>query len=230
MIDKKLEVVVTTKEEAIIAQAAGADRLEISINPSRRGTTPDINEISGIIPVVDIPLYILIRPNQFTYECTDKEFILVTHMIEICKLTKAKGITIGFIKDGKVDKEKLQQVLNISGDLEVNFSRAVDSTINYEEEINYLFNLKQITKIYTSGSAETVIDGAAMLKKVSKFSNKLIFSGALNIDGIEKLIDKGIEAKVYQVNSGVRDEYKYENLISYEKCKKIKELMSDGKA
>lgn len=218
-----LEVVISTKEEAIIAEAAGADRLEISINHQRRGTTQDVHDISGIISVVSIPSYVLIRPNPFTYEYSDEEFNRVLHVIEICKISNIKGVTIGFLKNGKIDREKLDYILKIKGELEINFSRAIDSVVDYEEEIKYLESLESISAIHTSGAAETVIDGYVRLRNILGKSKKIIFSGALNVEGITKLDQCGVKTKIYQVNSGVRINYDYNNLISFDMIKEIKE-------
>lgn len=223
---KQLEVVISTKEEAIIAEAAGADRIEISVDHSKNGITQDMEHISGIISVIDIPVSVLIRPNPFTYEYSKEEFESILYTIEICKLANIKGVTLGFLKDGKIDREKLEHIIKIKDNLEINFSRAVDSVLNYEEEIEYLDSLEEISRIHTSGVAETVIDGRTRLKEISKKSKKLVFSGSLNLEGIELLNKSDVHAPIYQVNSGARTDYKYANIISYDMIKAIKEKLN----
>lgn len=222
---KLLEIVISTKEEAIIAESAGANRIEVSVNHERRGTTQDMENISGIVALTTIPTYVLIKPNQFTYEYSEEEFAKILHIIEICKISNVKGITVGFLKEGKIDRERLDKVLSIRGDLEVNFNRAIDSVIDYEGEIKYLDQLEGISFIHTSGQSETVIDGRARLKQASEWTDKLIFSGALNIDGINILDDYDLTSKVYQVNSGARSDYNYKNIISYDLIKDLRKRL-----
>lgn len=221
-----LEVVVGNKEEAIIAEKAGADRIEISTSPEKGGLTVNLEDIASIIITVDIPSYIMIRPTSATYEYTEEEFSRILHTIELCKLLDVKGISVGFLKDGKIDRDRLEKILLIKGDLEVVFNRAIDSVINYEEELEYLNSLKEIIYIQTSGSAQTAFDGRHRFAPLlHKYKNKLVISSGLTSNTIIKLLEEGVDCLIFQLNSGVRINEKLNSFISYDKIKEIRNII-----
>ncbi len=225
---KRLEVVVENKEEAIIAEKAGADRIEISISPERRGLTVDIEDITSIVVSVDIPAYVVIRPTFTTYEYSKEEFDRILHIIELCKFSGVKGITVGFLKEGKIDREKLQRIIDIKGNLEIVISRAIDSVIDYEEEIKYLISNKFIDYIQTSGSAETALDGRfRFIPMISKYPDKFVLSSGLDYESISKLLKLNVKNVVFQVNSGVRKDGTFNSFISFDKINEIKKVLDN---
>ncbi len=224
---ERLEVVVSNKEEAIIAEKAGADRIEISINPESRGLTVDVDDITDIVVSVEIPSYVMIRPSSASYEFTDEEFTNMLHTIELCKIAGVKGISIGFLKEGKLDRERLQKIYDIKGDLEIVINRAIDSVINYEEEIEYLATNENIDYIQTSGAAETAFDGRFRFKPMmNKYPNKFVLSSGMNIDTIEKLLSEDIDRVIFQMNSGARKDGTFNTFLSFDKIKEVKDLLT----
>lgn len=224
---KRLEVVVENKEEAIIAEKAGADRIEISISPERRGLTVDLEDITSIVITVDIPSYVMIRPTSETYEYSDEEFTMILHIVELCKLAGVKGISIGFLKNGMIDRERLQKVIDIKGDLEIVINRAIDSVINYEKDIEYLATNKNISYIQTSGSAETALDGRYRFKPMMiRYPDKFVLSAGINLNTIKKLIDMDIDRVIFQINSGARKDGTFNSFLSFDKIREIKDLIS----
>lgn len=224
---ERLEVVVENKEEAIIAEKAGADRLEISISPEKRGLTVELEDITNIVVSVDIPSYVMIRPTSSTYEYTEEEFAIILHTVEICKLAGVKGITVGFLKEGKIDRERLQKLIDIKGDLTLVINRAIDSVIDYESELDYLVSNKDISYVQTSGAAETAFDGRYRFKPMMiKYPNKLVWSSGLTKSVIVDALENEIDRCVFQVNSGVRKDGTFNTFLSFDKIKEIKDLLS----
>ena len=61
---RRLEVCIDSVESAIIAQEAGADRLEVCANLVIGGTTPGVSQFKQIRKACDIDLNVLIRPRH----------------------------------------------------------------------------------------------------------------------------------------------------------------------
>jgi copper homeostasis protein CutC len=58
---KTLEVIVTTVDEAIEAEAGGADRLELVRALDVGGLTPEISIARGVLAAVRIPVRVMVR-------------------------------------------------------------------------------------------------------------------------------------------------------------------------
>lgn len=220
----KLEISVNTKEEAIIAQAGGADRLEVTNQELFGGITPTIEDITEVITHTVLPCYIQLRPTVERWSLTDEEFNKMLHIIEISKIAGVKGIITGAIIDGKIDKEKVEKIIEVKGDLKFVFSHAIDSTYDYEGELEYLINNPGIDGIITNGSARTIFDGVARLKPfIEKIKDKLVIGGSVTAENISILREAGFEGITYQCTKSLTDE---EGRLSLDKIKKFKESLN----
>ncbi len=225
-----LEIAINTKEEALIAEEGGADRLEIAILSNRGGLTPTIEEIADVLSATTLPSYILFRPRLDTYEISDEDFAELLHYIGLLRMTPAKGITIGLIKDGQIDKEKINKIIEVKGDLEIAFNHAIDSTYNYEENIEWLVNNDGIDWIQTSGSSSTILDGyKRIIPLFEKVKSKLVLCRGINSDNIEKLIDAGFEGVVFQCRHGILNYEISDYSISLEKIQEFSRILRGKK-
>lgn len=201
----RLEVVVTSKEEAIIAEKGGADRLEISIAPEYGGSTPTYEMISEIVASVNLPCYVVLRPTIDTFEYSNEEYELLLHFVSLLSISNVKGIIVGVLKDGKVDMLRLEEIIAAAGSKEIIFSNAIDSTMNWETEILKLAKNKKISYIQTSGSAKTILDGKTNIAKIfDQIKEKLILSGRTSLRSIPTYIRDGYTDVIFQANSALR--------------------------
>ena len=70
----RLEVIGFTIESCILAQAAGAHRIELCDNPGEGGTTPSYGFIKAARENLRIELYPIIRPRGGDFFYSDAEF------------------------------------------------------------------------------------------------------------------------------------------------------------
>ncbi len=222
-----LEVVVKTKEEAIIAEKGGADSLEISIKPEWGGLSPTFEQISEIVSSVEIPCYVMVRPNRETYEYDEEQYKTILHFINVIKLSNIKGVSIGFLKNGKVDQERLEQAIKEAGDnLEIVFNHAIDSVIDYESEVLKLNKNKNIKYIQTSGGSYSAMDGRHRLLGVfEQIKTKLILGGRISIKGIKKIRSVGIDDITFQVNTNLRRDESISGELRIDKIELFKKII-----
>jgi copper homeostasis protein len=69
-----LEIACFNAESALIANEAGADRIEFCESPEVGGTTPDFRTLRDIKVQIAIPVFVMIRPRGGDFVYTQREF------------------------------------------------------------------------------------------------------------------------------------------------------------
>ena len=95
---RRLEVCIDSVESAIIAQEAGADRLEVCANLVIGGTTPGVSQFKQIRKACDIDLNVLIRPRFGDFLYTNAEFQMISEDIRMFRELGADGVVVGCLK------------------------------------------------------------------------------------------------------------------------------------
>ncbi len=221
-----LEISVSSKEQVEVAEQGGADRLELTIGSEKGGTTPTMECISSLLINTKLPCFVVLRPRIDTYNITDEEFKELLHQIEVIKLTPVIGVSLGFLKDGKVDKKRLEQVIKAKGHLQLVFNHAIDSVFNYEKEIDYLINNDGVDWIQTTGGSETFIDGyKRILPFIDAIKPKLIVARGINEGNVDELIHNGFDGVIYQCKTSLMEKVGNENILSVDKIKQFSKLL-----
>ena len=102
-----LEICATSVESALVAQDGGAQRIELCDNLWEGGTTPSAGMIRQIRQVLDIDLFVLIRPRGGDFLYSRYEFEVMKVDIEMARAQGVDGIVSGaLLADGTVDKKK----------------------------------------------------------------------------------------------------------------------------
>ena len=121
----KLEIIGFNIESCIIAQAAGAHRIELCDNPGEGGTTPSYGFIKKAREVLQIELYCMIRPRGGDFFYTDEEFDIMKTDVQTCKQLGCDGVVIGMLnQDGTVDKERCKKLVELAYPMGVTYQRA----------------------------------------------------------------------------------------------------------
>jgi copper homeostasis protein len=189
----KLEVIGFTIESCLIAQAAGADRIELCDNPSEGGTTPSYGFIKTARENLSIELYPIIRPRGGDFLYSEIEFELMKADIQICKNLGCDGVVIGMLNsDGTVDKQRCKQLVDIAQPMGVSFHRAFDRTKDPFKALEDIISIG-CERILTSGQKSVATDGAALLNELVKQANGRIIimpGSGVRSDNIETLVKK----------------------------------------
>ena len=189
----KLEVIGFTIESCLIAQAAGAHRIELCDNPSEGGTTPSYGFIKTARENLSIELYPIIRPRGGDFLYSEIEFELMKADIQICKNLGCDGVVIGMLNsDGTVDKQRCKQLVDIAQPMGVSFHRAFDRTKDPFKALEDIISIG-CERILTSGQKSVATDGAALLNELVKQANGRIIimpGSGVRSDNIENLVKK----------------------------------------
>lgn len=170
----KLEIIGFNIESCIAAQEAGASRIELCANPEEGGTTPSYGFIKMTRAKLNIDLYAMIRPRGGDFFFSDDEFEIMKNDISVCKKLGCNGIVTGILtKNGKVDKKRCKELIDLAYPLEATFHRAFDRVKNPSEALEDIIDLG-FERILTSGLKPKAIDAVYLLSQLVKQSDERI--------------------------------------------------------
>jgi copper homeostasis protein len=190
-----VECCANSVQSGIQGALGGANRIELCSNLESGGITPLREDIQKAKKLLTIPVHILIRPRAGDFVYTRKEILQMIDDIRFCKKAGCDGVVIGMLKkDGSINKEQCEQLVNITKPMHVTFHRAFD------EGNNLVKNLEDVIAcgcdtILTAGQENNVNLGIENLKKLVRISagriNILAGSG-VNHTNVEALFKIGI--------------------------------------
>src|SRR6202000_1986030 len=123
--DYRLEICAFNLASALVAQQAGADRVEFCAGPEEGGTTPSAGAIRMARENLRIALYPIIRPRGGDFLYSEEEFRVMLRDIEYCKQVGCNGVVIGMLQaEGSIDKARCARLVEAAYPLGVNFHRA----------------------------------------------------------------------------------------------------------
>lgn len=197
----KLEVCVDSLEGAVVAQKAGAYRLELCSGLIEGGITPSFGLIKSIREL-DIKLNVLIRPRGGDFLYTDFEYEIMKQDIHICGKLGCDGVVIGVLNpDGTIDKDRNRELIRIAHtySMSVTFHRAFDRTNDLFRALEDVIGLK-CDRILTSGGYDSALKGAEILLNLKRQAgNKIIIMPGAGItpQNACELIEKTEAAEIH---------------------------------
>ena len=214
-----LEVCCYDIDSAINAMNGGADRVELCADRHLGGTTPSYGVMEVVRKYLTIPVFTMIRPRggDFLYAAQELEAMMFD--IQMAKELGMEGVVMGVLKkDGQVDTDTMNHLIEVSRPLQVTFHRAFDLTPDPIKSLEVLISLG-VNRVLTSGQAVNVMEGVGTLKTLVEFSEGriTIMPGAgIREDNIVEIL-KETKATEYHVSAyGTRPsqmEYKQQRVL-----------------
>ena len=161
-----LEICCFNFQSAMIAQHAGAHRVELCADPAGGGTTPGPGLIKTAREKLSIQLYPIIRPRGGDFLFSDEEFEIMQKDISFCKEIGCDGVVIGMLHtDGTIDKKHCAKLVQLAYPLGVTFHRAFDWCANPFEALEDIISIG-CERILTSGQRPTAVEGAGLINEL----------------------------------------------------------------
>jgi len=111
----------------LIAQQAGAARVELCDNPLEGGTTPSYGTIKRVREKISIQLYPIIRPRSGNYFYSEEELAILQEDVRLCRELGCDGISVGVqTMDGRLDTERMKRIVGWAGPMGVTCNRVFD--------------------------------------------------------------------------------------------------------
>lgn len=161
-----LEIACFNPQSALIAQAAGADRIEFCDNDAEGGTTPSKGLLLQIRSAISIPLNVMVCPRGGGYVYSDLEFASMKEDILFCKELGIDGIVIGILlPDYTVDAQRCKELLELAYPMNATFHRAFDLTPDPFAALKTIIDLG-FDRLLTSGQKNTALEGADLIREL----------------------------------------------------------------
>jgi copper homeostasis protein len=187
----QVEICANGLESAIIAQKAGADRIELCKDLSVGGLSPSPQLIDSVMELVDIPVHVLIRPRAGDFCYSDAEFEHIIDQVMYCKERGCAGVVCGLLtQTGELDQGRLFTLLEYTQPLDFTFHRAVDVSSNPHKLVGQLVETG-VERVLSSGQQPTAVRGLALLKELKQaFGNEIEIMPGGGIDQHNALLFK----------------------------------------
>lgn len=187
------EVCAFNIQSAIIAERAGAARVELCDNPVEGGTTPSYGTIIETREKITIDLYPIIRPRSGNYFYDEEEYAIIKRDIMICRDLGCDGISVGTQKiNGDIDTEMLKRIVEWAGPLGVTCNRAFDCAPDPFKALEDIISCG-CERILTSGQRSAAPDAGELLGELVKVAGNriIIMPGAgIKSTNIKKLVQE----------------------------------------
>jgi copper homeostasis protein len=166
-----LEIAVFSAEAALIADKAGADRLELCSGYAEGGITPSYGTIQLVKQQVKCPVFVMVRPRAGDFHYSPMEIEVMKNDIEQCKALQADGIVFGLLdENGQLDKEQVKSLVALAAPLPVTFHRAFDLCYDPFEALEMLIDCG-VKRILTSGQKSSAAEGAEFIAELNQRAN-----------------------------------------------------------
>ncbi|MFF4429999.1 copper homeostasis protein CutC [Streptomyces sp. NPDC001513] len=193
-----LEVIALDAEDAIAAQAGGADRLELVTDMAADGLTPARETFAAIRAAVDIPLRVMLRKTD-GFAAGDVS-VLVSAAREL-RAEGAQEFVLGFLNpDGTPDLAAVEAVVAELDGCRWTFHRAIDRAADRDQLRKTLADLPGLDTYLTAGSAAGVEEGLPVLVAEAArrgepgYGARMLVGGGLTLSHLPVLRSAGIDA------------------------------------
>ncbi|MCX4559886.1 copper homeostasis protein CutC [Streptomyces phaeochromogenes] len=193
-----LEVIALGVEDAVAAEAGGADRLELVTDMAADGLTPPVETFAGIRAAVGISLRVMLRLAD-GFQAGD-----VRALVRAARELRAAGadeFVLGFLDEtGEPDLPALEAVLAELDGCRWTFHRAIDRAADRDALRKSLADLPGLDAYLTAGSAEGVDEGlTTLLAEAARsgeqgYEPQLLVGGGLRLDHVPRLRAAGVDA------------------------------------
>lgn len=188
------EVIVVTPEEARIAEAGGADRLELVSALSEGGLTPGFGLMKHTIAAVRIPVNVMIRPHSRGFHYRESEIEVMAEEIRAAREAGANGVVVGVLDERRrVHEGHLERLLACAEGMEVTFHRAIDAAEDPVAAAKCLSRYTGIRTILTSGGPGPIEANTGVLAAMREVADpiRIMAGGGLTLANVACVIREG---------------------------------------
>ncbi len=169
-----LEICCGSIDDAIEAEAGGADRVELCSALFLGGLTPSLGTILEAKSRLKIPVMVMIRPRAGGFCYSEREMASMERDVELAVGNGADGLVFGILRpDGTVDAERCRRLLKLVCHRQIVFHRAFDVTPDPIAALDEIVNLG-FTRILTSGQKDSALAAVPFIRDLIEYAGNRI--------------------------------------------------------
>jgi copper homeostasis protein len=150
-VQKLLEVIACSAEDAIESESGGANRVELVRALAKGGFTPDLMIVRAIVSAVRIPVRVMVRESDAPTVFSAEEFRLIEDRLRRLSELPLDGVVVGFVRKGVIETEKLERIIKIVPNWRITFHRAFEQVNDPIEALRTLKQFPQIDRVLSCG-------------------------------------------------------------------------------
>ena len=186
-----LEICLTSVEDAIAAQEAGADRLELSCALMFDGLTPSPGLLRSVKKAVALPIVTMIRPRAGGFRYSAADFDVMRIDTEWALAYGSDSIAFGILDENQgIDVPRCRTLLETVGARTAVFHRAFDLTRDPFTALECLIDLG-FTRVMTSGACRTALEGSSRIRELIERSRgriEILPAGGINHSNVREIL------------------------------------------
>ncbi|MHB9023126.1 MAG: copper homeostasis protein CutC [Armatimonadota bacterium] len=188
-----VEICTGSLDDALAAQAGGADRVELNSNLLQGGLTPTLGTLIEAKRRLSIPVMCMIRPRGGGFCYSEPELAVMERDAELAVAHGADGIVFGFLREnGEIDLQRAKSFMARAGDRQTVFHRAFDVTPDPFVALEQLIDLG-VTRILTSGQEETVYNGCETIRRLIEQADgriEILPGGGIDLFNLRDVLER----------------------------------------
>ena len=163
---KRLEIACFNIASAVIAQNAGADRVELCADSSVGGITPSLETVQEAREKLSIDLYVMIRPRGGDFVYSEDEFHEMKCTISTFKNLGVHGFVFGILHENQsIHVQNNKALVDLAKPFPCTFHRAFDEVLEVEQALEDVIACG-FSSVLTSGTFPNVMAGKEVLGKL----------------------------------------------------------------
>lgn len=160
-----LEICVDTFDGALVAQHAGAARVELCAALSEGGLTPSAGLMAAAADL-DIPCYAMIRPRSGLFHFSEQEVRIMRSDIQNVRDAGLAGVVLGAQQqDGALDLRVLEQLCGAASGLGTTLHRVIDVVPDPLQALEQAISLG-FERVLTSGAQPEAPQGVELIREM----------------------------------------------------------------
>lgn len=177
-----------TLQEVIDAENNGADRIEFCTSLSLQGLTPKVSDVKLALSKINIPLRVIIRPENEFYATKSAISAMIDSIREFSNL-EIEGFVLGLLnQNNRLDYLALEKILCETSNLPITFHKAIDHSSQILKDVSILNNYPTVDYILTSGGAQNASEGRKMILKMQDlFDCSIMAGGSITHENLETI-------------------------------------------
>ncbi|MDF2259427.1 copper homeostasis protein CutC [Streptantibioticus ferralitis] len=205
------EVIALGADDAVAAQAGGADRLELVTDMAADGLTPGLETFAAVRAAVTIPLRVMLRPTDGFGAGDPRDVDALCARARMLRAEGAEEFVLGFLdRDGGPDLAAVRALVDAVDGARWTFHRAIDRAASRDALRKALGGLPGLDTYLTAGSPLGVADGLPVLREEAArtragepgYEPRLLVGGGLKVEHLPELRAAGVDG--FHVGGAVR--------------------------